>query len=30
MFWSKDEPRFDSIKNEPRFRALLRKMNLVT
>jgi tetratricopeptide (TPR) repeat protein len=29
MFWSKDEPRFDSIKNEPRFRALLRKMNLV-
>ena len=30
MFWSKDEPRFDSIKNDPRFRALLRKMNLVS
>lgn len=29
MFWSKDEPRLDSLKNEPRFRALLRKMNLV-
>ena len=28
-FWSKDEPRFDSLKADPRFRALLRKMNLV-
>ena len=30
MAWTKDEPRFDSLKNDPRFRALLRKMNLVS
>ena len=29
MAWTKDEPRFDSIKDDPRFRALLRKMNIV-
>lgn len=29
MFWSKDEPRFEAVRNEPRFRALLRRMNLV-
>ncbi|MCA1619309.1 MAG: hypothetical protein LC795_08355 [Acidobacteria bacterium] len=29
MAWTKDEPRFDSIKHDPRFRALLRKVNLV-
>jgi DNA-binding winged helix-turn-helix (wHTH) protein/TolB-like protein/Tfp pilus assembly protein PilF len=29
MFWSKDEPRLDAVKDHPRFRALLRKMNLI-
>ncbi|HEX6185005.1 MAG TPA: tetratricopeptide repeat protein [Pyrinomonadaceae bacterium] len=30
MAWTKDEPRFDALKTDPRFRALLRKMNLVS
>ena len=29
MSWTKDEPRFDAIKNDPRFRALLRRMNII-
>ena len=28
MIWSKDEPRFAGIKNDPRFQTILRKMNL--
>jgi DNA-binding winged helix-turn-helix (wHTH) protein/TolB-like protein/Tfp pilus assembly protein PilF len=28
MVWTKDEPRFAGIKNDPRFQAILRKMNL--
>jgi len=28
MVWTKDEPRFAGLKNDPRFQAILRKMNL--
>ena len=28
MIWNKDEPRFDNLKNDARFREILRKMNL--
>jgi DNA-binding winged helix-turn-helix (wHTH) protein/TolB-like protein/Tfp pilus assembly protein PilF len=28
MIWSKDEPRFAAIKDDPRFHSLLQKMNL--
>jgi class 3 adenylate cyclase/TolB-like protein/Tfp pilus assembly protein PilF len=28
MFWIKADPAFDPIRNEPRFKALLKKMNL--
>ena len=28
MFWIKADPAFDPIRNEPRFQALLKKMNL--
>ena len=28
MFWIKADPAFDPIKNEPRFKTLLKKMNL--
>ena len=28
MVWTKDEPRFAGIKNDPRFQSILRKMNL--
>jgi DNA-binding winged helix-turn-helix (wHTH) protein/TolB-like protein/Flp pilus assembly protein TadD len=29
MIWTKDEPRFAALKGDPRFRGILRKMNLV-
>lgn len=29
MIWTKDEPRFDNLKNDARFQEILRKMNLV-
>ncbi len=28
MLWTKDEPRFDAIKNDPRFRQILRRLDL--
>ena len=28
MVWVKVEPRFDSLRNNPRFQEILRKMNL--
>jgi DNA-binding winged helix-turn-helix (wHTH) protein/tetratricopeptide (TPR) repeat protein len=29
MIWTKDEPRFEALEGDPRFRDILRRMNLV-